>query len=51
MKQLKETLEELEGSMGEQNYQKYLDKLEAMLKEKDKEMVRIKQAEKAKVSY
>lgn len=49
-KQLKETLEELEGSAGEQNYQQYLDKVETTLKDKEKEVSKIKAAEKARVS-
>ena len=36
--------------MGEQNYQKYLEKMEAVLKEKDKEVTKIRAAEKARVS-
>ena len=36
--------------MGEQNYQKYLEKMEVLLKEKEREVGKIRAAEKARVS-
>lgn len=49
VKQLKDTLEELEGNVGEQNYHKYLEKMEVLLKEKEREVGKIRAAEKARV--
>ena len=50
MKQLKETLGELEGSVRDQGHQEYVDVMEATLKQKEKEMARARAAEKARVS-
>ncbi len=48
--QLKETMMESEGSGREQGYQQYVEMMEGALKQKEKEMSRIRAAEKARVS-
>lgn len=48
-KQLKETLEELESSVGAQSYPQHSDMWEEALKEKDKEVKKMRAAEKARV--
>lgn len=46
---LKETLEEVEGSVSESGYQKSLEMMEAALRVKDREVTSMKAAEKARV--
>ena len=50
VKQLKDTLEELEGSISERvGFQLSVDRMEKALKEKDKDITKIKAAEKSRV--
>ena len=49
-KQLKDTLDELEGTIGGPNQKQYLDKIGDALKEKDKEMNKMRATERARVS-
>ena len=46
---LKETLEEVEGSVSDRGYQQSLEMMEAALRAKDREITSMKTAEKARV--
>lgn len=48
-KQLKDTLGELEGSVRDKGYQQHVDMMGGIMKQKDKEMSRMRAAEKARV--
>ena len=48
-KSMKQCLDELEGSTAEQHYHKSLEMVEEALKEREREVARMKAAEKARV--